>query len=219
MLGVYSGKRWALIEEHLHDVLGRQSRCGRRSVVSERGAQEPWPLLLVPAAWGRQRWPACVPGQLWQLWCGYLNLQDDILPGFRQRTTWGDSGFVTSGWILPTSTACLLLLLNYNDGYFLRREAGDWLGAVQHYMSMVLCPANSLFCQRAYLAQFLDMLRTAQAQLVRRAGWLARAESWVSAHGVCSPDPGILLSFSLSLGNLHATAHLTLSAQRVPFLP
>ena len=27
VLGVYSGRRWALIEEHLHDVLGRQSRC------------------------------------------------------------------------------------------------------------------------------------------------------------------------------------------------
>ncbi len=26
MLGVYSGRRWALIEEHLHDVLGRQAR-------------------------------------------------------------------------------------------------------------------------------------------------------------------------------------------------
>ena len=46
------------------------------------------------------------------------------------------------------------------------REAGDWLGAVQHYMAMVLCPANSLYCQRAYMAQFLEVLRAAQAQLV-----------------------------------------------------
>ena len=52
------------------------------------------------------------------------------------------------------------------------REAGDWLGAVQHYMAMVLCPANSLYCQRAYLAQFLDVLRAARGQLVR--AWLAK---------------------------------------------
>lgn len=25
-MGIYSGKRWALIEEHLHDMLGRQAR-------------------------------------------------------------------------------------------------------------------------------------------------------------------------------------------------
>lgn len=54
----------------------------------------------------------------------------------------------------------------------MRREAGDWLGAVQHYMAMVLCPANSLYCQRAYLSQFLDVLRTAQVQLVGAGGQL-----------------------------------------------
>lgn len=28
VLGVYEGRQWALIEEHLHDVLGKQCRCG-----------------------------------------------------------------------------------------------------------------------------------------------------------------------------------------------
>ncbi|EFN58685.1 hypothetical protein CHLNCDRAFT_140292 [Chlorella variabilis] len=70
VLGVYSGRQWSLIEEHLHDALGRQAR-----------------------------------------------------------------------------------------------EGDDATGAVRHFMAMLVCPSNNLYCQQLYLTQFMDALRTAQAQL------------------------------------------------------
>ncbi|KAL4458148.1 hypothetical protein ABPG75_013013 [Micractinium tetrahymenae] len=70
VLGVYSGRRWALIEEHLHDALGRQAR-----------------------------------------------------------------------------------------------DAGDAPAAAQHFMAMLACPQNSLYCQRLYLTQFMEALGQAQEQL------------------------------------------------------
>ena len=84
VLGVYSGRQWSLIEEHLHDALGRQAR-----------------------------------------------------------------------------------------------EGDDATGAVRHFMAMLVCPSNNLYCQQLYLTQFMDALRTAQAQLVgagsvaeHQGGWL-----------------------------------------------
>lgn len=75
VLGVYGGRRWGLIEEHLHDALGRQAR-----------------------------------------------------------------------------------------------EGGDAGGAAQHFMAMLDCPGNNLYCQKLYLTQFMDALQQAQAQLVRSRG-------------------------------------------------
>ncbi|KAL4852692.1 Trafficking protein particle complex subunit 8 [Chlorella vulgaris] len=45
------------------------------------------------------------------------------------------------------------------------REGGDAATAVRHYMDMLYCPHNNLYCQNLYLQQFMDALQQAQAQL------------------------------------------------------
>lgn len=51
------------------------------------------------------------------------------------------------------------------------REAGDAATAAHHFMAMLSCPANSPYCQRLYLGQFMDALAEATAQMVRGGGW------------------------------------------------
>lgn len=47
------------------------------------------------------------------------------------------------------------------------REAGDAEGAARHFMAMLACSHAGPATQRAYLAQFEEALREAEAQLVR----------------------------------------------------
>ena len=49
------------------------------------------------------------------------------------------------------------------------RDAGDAPAAVQHFMSMLACPQNNLYCQKLYLGQFMETLQQAQQQLVSTA--------------------------------------------------
>ena len=49
------------------------------------------------------------------------------------------------------------------------RDAGDAPAAVQHFMSMLACPQNNLYCQKLYLRQFMETLQQAEQQLVSNA--------------------------------------------------
>lgn len=79
------------------------------------------------------------------------------------------------------------------------REGGDATTAVRHYMDMLYCPHNNLYCQNLYLQQFMDALQQAQAQLVGAGkAWFERrlwcgqpavVQWWLCCLPLTPPDP------------------------------